>query len=166
MEVVELDVDEVFREEPLEEEEVLSNIEKPKKPHGNKGRALTPSQIANLEKGREIRRAMKDERIKEEAKKRPNVAKALKVELAVPAQPEPPPIPPKPKLKRHKQVIVFQSDSESDEEANQIIIKRGKRKQAPKKQPEPEPEPEIEEYEFPQSPLMFEPAPRFRLKRV
>lgn len=165
METIELDVEEVFREEP-QEEEVMSNIEKPKKPHGNKGRPLKPSQLANLEKGREIRRAMKDERIKEEAKKRPNVAKALKVELATPAQPEPPPIPPKPKAKRNKQVIVFQSDSESDDDAPQIIIKRSKRKPAPKKQPEPEPESEPEEYY--EEPQFYQPPPqpRFRLKRV
>jgi hypothetical protein len=159
---MELAVEEVFREEPTEEEDAPSAIEKPKKPHGNKGRAPTAAQIANLEKGREVRKAMKDERIKEEAKKRPNVAKALKVELAVPSQPDTPPIPPKPKLKRHKQVIVFQSDSESDEEANQIIIKRSKRKPAPKKA---EPIQEQEEYYEPE-PQFFEPEPRFRLKRV
>jgi hypothetical protein len=156
---MELAVEEVFREEPTEEEDAPSAIEKPKKPHGNKGRAPTAAQIANLEKGREVRKAMKDERIKEEVKKRPNVAKALKVELAVPSQPDTPP--PKPKLKRHKQVIVFQSDSESDEEANQIIIKRSKRKPTPKKAPEPE----QEEYYEPE-PQFFEPEPRFRLKRV
>ena len=156
---MELAVEEVFREEPTEEEEAPSNIEKPKKPHGNKGRAPTAAQIANLEKGREVRKAMKDERIKEEVKKRPNVAKALKVELAVPSQPEPPP---KPKdKKKRKQVIVFQSDSESDEEAQQIVIKRSKRKPTQKKEPEPEPE----EYYEPE-PQFFEPEPRFRLKRV
>jgi len=128
-----------------------SVIEKPKtkKPHGLTGRPMTEIQKANLQKGRDVRKANKDakDKVREE-----EAYHKVKSQIEPKAEPK--------KSKKAKQVIVIQSDSDSDDDAPQIII-RHKKKPTVVKLPAPEPvtpQPEPEYY--------YEPEPRIKLRRV
>jgi hypothetical protein len=124
-------------EDNLEIVEDTGRIEKVKKPHAKKGQPATDYQLANLAKGREVRKQRAMEIVEEKAKavvlKKPELVR----QVAQSAMPDPPPKPPK-KKKGNKQVIVFQdeSSSESDDEPQQIIIKRKSKKKAKAKQPQ------------------------------
>ena len=127
-------------EDNLEIVEDTGKIEKVKKPHAKKGQPATDYQLANLAKGREVRKQRAMEIVEEKAKavilKKPELVR----QVAQSAMPEPPPKPP-PKKKKgrgHSQVIVFQDESsESEDEPQQIIIKRkSKSKKAKAKQPQ------------------------------
>lgn len=114
-------------EDNLEIVEDTGKIEKVKKPHAKKGQPATDYQLANLAKGREVRKQRAMEIIEEKAKsiimKKPELVR----QVAQSAMPEPDILPPKkpPKKKANKSVIVFQDESsESDDEPQQIIIKR------------------------------------------
>ena len=137
---------EVISDENEVEESV---IEKPKakKPHGLTGRPMTEIQKANLQKGRDVRKANKDakDKVKEE-----EAYHKVKAQIEPKAEPK--------KSKKAKQVIVIQSDSDSDDDAPQIII-RHKKKPTVVKLPEPvTPQPQPEYY--------YEAEPRIKLRRV
>jgi hypothetical protein len=120
-------------EDDLEVVEDTGAIEKVKKPHAKKGQPPTDYQLANLAKGREIRKQKFIEKVEEKAKavimKKPELVRQV-------AQSAPPSEPPKkpPKKKAAKSVIVFQDeDSDSSEdEPQQIIIRRKSSKKAKK----------------------------------
>jgi hypothetical protein len=120
-------------EDNLEIVEDTGRIEKVKKPHAKKGQPATDYQLANLAKGREVRKQRAMEIVEEKAKavilKKPELVR----QVAQSAMPDPPKKPPK--KKANKSVIVFQDESsESDDEPQQIIIKR-KSKSKKAKQP-------------------------------
>ena len=126
-------------EDNLEIVEDTGKIEKVKKPHAKKGQPATDYQLANLAKGREVRKQRAMEIVEEKAKsiilKKPELVR----QVAQSAMPDPPPPKKPPKKKGTKQVIVFQdeSSSESDDEPQQIIIKRkSKKSKAKAKQPQ------------------------------
>lgn len=138
---------EVISDENEVEESVIEKP-KPKKPHGLTGRPMTEIQKANLQKGRDVRKANKDakDKVKEE-----EAYHKVKAQIEPKAEPK--------KSKKAKQVIVIQSDSDSDDDTPQIIIRHKKKpvKQLPA--PEPvTPQPELE--------LFFEPEARIKLRRV
>jgi len=121
-------------EETTEETTDTLPIEKAKKPHGSKGKAMTDYQKANLAKGREIK-------ANNAAERKLTKAKELLAGAPPPARPpalvrqetagvKPPSIVPEPKPRKKKQVIVIQSESDSDEE-DQIIIRRKHKKSIP-----------------------------------
>jgi hypothetical protein len=124
--------------EDLKNIEEINYIEKPRKAK----KPLTPSQIINLQKGRDARQAMKKKRLELNAPKiieePPEQVKEQVIEQA-PEQVI------KKKTKK-KQVIVIDDDSDSDSDsdggASQIIIKRNnKKKKQPIQQIIQEPEP-------------------------
>lgn len=108
-------------------EDTGSFLEK-KKIHARKGQPATEVQLANLAKGRELRKRNAIVRIEEEAKqvimKKPELVR--QVALSAPPQDDKPFKPPK--KKTSKQVIVFEDGSSSEDEAQQIIIRRKKHK--------------------------------------
>jgi hypothetical protein len=132
------------QEEDLEIVEDSGAIEKVKKPHKSKGKPPSETQLANLQKGRDARKANFIAKIEEKAKevvlKKPELVR--QVAQSMPSQPPATPDPPKkPKKKGNKQVIVLQDDtSSSDDEPQQIIIRRSKKKPKDKK-------PQIIQYE-------------------
>lgn len=108
-----------------------SYIEK-KRPHAKKGQPPTDYQLANLAKGREMRKqnfiAKTEEKAKDVMLKKPELLKQLAQSIAPPSVP-PPVRPPKKGKKPTKQIIILQDETSSDdEEAQQIIIKRKKNK--------------------------------------
>ena len=121
-------------EDDLEVVEDTGAIEKVKKPHAKKGQPPTDYQLANLAKGREIRKQKFIEKVEEKAKavimKKPELVR----QVAQSAPPETPPPKKPPKKKAAKSVIVFQDeDSDSSEdEPQQIIIRRKSSKKAKK----------------------------------
>lgn len=134
-----------------------SVIEKPKtkKPHGLTGRPMTEIQKANLQKGRDVRKANKDAKDKVKEDEAYHKVKA-QVE-SVPKKAEQNQT--EKKSKKAKQVIVIQSDSDSDDDAPQIIIRH--KKKPVKQLPAPEPVIPQAEPEY-----FFEPEPRIKLRRV
>lgn len=131
------------QDEDLEIVEDSGAIEKVKKPHKSKGKPPSETQLANLQKGRDARKANFIAKIEEKAKevvlKKPELVR--QVAQSMPSQPPADP-PKKPKKKGNKQVIVLQDDSDSsDDEPQQIIIRRSKKK------PKAEKKPQIIQYE-------------------
>jgi hypothetical protein len=133
------------QQEDLEIVEDSGAIEKVKKPHKSKGKPPSESQLANLQKGRDARKANFIAKVEEKAKevvlKKPELVR--QVAQSLPSQPPATPDPPKkPKKKSNKQVIVLQDDTSSsdDDEPQQIIIRRSKKKAKDKK-------PQIIQYE-------------------
>tara|TARA_R110000822_G_scaffold73397_5_gene176432 strand:+ start:1272 stop:1727 length:456 start_codon:yes stop_codon:yes gene_type:complete len=118
-----------YEEEDLEVIEDTGSFIEKKKIHARKGQPPTDIQLANLAKGRELRKQKAVEKIEEKAKavilKKPELVRQL-AQTAPPQDDKPP----KPK-KKNKQVIIFQDESSSDEEQQQIIIKRKKPKSKP-----------------------------------
>jgi hypothetical protein len=129
-------------EEDLEIVEDSGAIEKVKKPHKSKGKPPSETQLANLQKGRDARKANFIAKVEEKAKevvlKKPELVR--QVAQSMPSQPPATPDPPKkPKKKANKQVIVLQDDSDSsDDEPQQIIIRRSKKKENKKKDKKPQ----------------------------
>ena len=119
-------------ESELEVVEDTGTIEKVKKPHKSKGIKASPQMLANLQKGRDVRKATQmlkiEERAKEVILKKPELVRQVASSM-LPPQFQPPDKP-KPKKKANKQVIVLQDDTDSsdDDEPQQIIIRRSKKK--------------------------------------
>ena len=127
--------------EDLEIVEDSGTIEKVKKPHKSKGKPASAQMLANLQKGRDARKAKFIAKIEEKAKevvlKKPELVRQVVTQSMTPS--EPPPPPPKPKKKGNKQVIVLQDDSDSsDDEPQQIIIRRSKKKPKSKAEKKPQ----------------------------
>lgn len=128
------------QQEDLEIVEDSGAIEKVKKPHKSKGKPPSETQLANLQKGRDARKANFIAKVEEKAKevvlKKPELVR--QVAQSMPSQPPADP-PKKPKKKGNKQVIVLQDDSDSsDDEPQQIIIRRSKKKENKKKDKKPQ----------------------------
>ena len=127
-------------------EEIATDEEierKPPKPHELKGKSATPTQLANLQKGREKHAKKKETEPIVAVKKIEPIEKPLTAPIE--------------KIKKKKkQVIVIQSDSESsgDDSPPQIVIRTKKNKPSPLQQQPKEPEP---------PPVEVQP---FRLRRV
>lgn len=128
--------------EDIEDLEVVEDsgaIEKVKKPHKSKGVPASASQLANLQKGRDARKANFIAKVEEKAKavimKKPELVRQVAQSMPLPP---PPDDKPKPKKKANKQVIVLQDDSDdsSDDEPQQIIIRRSKKKDKKPKVPQ------------------------------